>query len=126
MYSNALKWPVIGWVIVDVVFLLASFVSPGVSAMLTPAALAPLLLLFGLWAGYKIVEFGGNFGSVIVAGLVVGLVCAFLIVIGFGAINDVLGGIAGALPFGIFGLGLNVAGAIIGGGFALSKPAPQM
>lgn len=124
MYVNALKWPVIGWVIVDLVFLVASFVSPDIVPMMTPAALAPLLLLFGLWAGYKIVEFGGNFGSVIVAGLVVGFVCALLTVVGFGVINNVMGGVAGALPFGIFSLVLNLSGAVIGGGFALSKPAP--
>lgn len=128
MYVNALKWPVIGWVVVDLVLLVASFVSPGIVVMMTPAALAPVLLLFGLWAGYKIVEFGGNFVSVLVAGLVVGIVCAFLTVVGFGVINNVMGGVAGAAPFGVFSLALNLTGAVIGGGFALSKPAsaPQM
>jgi len=124
MYVNALKWPVIGWVVVDLVLLTASFVSPGIVVMMTPEALSPLLLLFGLWAGYIIVEHGGNFGSVIVAGLVVGFVCALLTVVGFGVINNVMGGISGALPFGVFSLGLNLAGAVIGGGFALSRPAP--
>ena len=48
MYVNALKWPVIGWVVVDLVLLAASFVSPGIVVMMTPEALSPLLLLFGL------------------------------------------------------------------------------
>ncbi len=118
LYVDALKWPIVGWIIVEVVLLLATFISADVSDMITPASQAVLFLLFGLWAGYQIVEYGGNMGHAVLAGLVLGIVAGLLTMIAFGLINDIMGGFAGAFPFGLFALSLNLAGGIIGGGFS--------
>ncbi len=122
MYVRALKWPVITWAVVDLVMLPAALLSGDIVPMMTPAALVPLLLAFGLWAGLKIVEFGGGYGSAVVAGLVVRVVCAILIVVGFGVfLGSATGGVAAEIPLAVFGLIFNVFGALIGGGYRLTK-----
>ncbi|MCI0550211.1 MAG: hypothetical protein L0287_04590 [Anaerolineae bacterium] len=124
MYARALKWPIISWVVIDLVFLVAFFIYPSqIGTMGAPGNLTVLLLAVGAWAGYKIVEFGGNYLHAAIAGLIVGAVCAVLDVIGFGVIAAGLTGgitpdlLAGALYF----LGMNFFGSLIGGGFALTK-----
>ncbi len=117
-YMRALKWPIIAWVIVDIIFLAITFVH-GVMNMLTPAGLSPLFIAFGAWAGYKIVEFKGKFPDVIAAGVIVGVVCGVL-------------GVILLLAHGMTGMGdltaeftfdaaMNLVGAIVGGGYALTK-----
>lgn len=117
-YVRALKWPVIAWIEVDIVMLAMSYLA-GVMDMLTPAVIAPLTLAFGVWAGYKIVEFGGKVLDVVVAGAVVGVVCAGLTLVGFGLVRGM--GFEAILPLAVFAAGFNLFGAFIGGGFALSK-----
>ncbi len=91
----------------------------GVMEMLTPASLSALFLAFGAWAGYKIVEFKGKFPDVIAAGVILGVVCGIL-------------GIILLLAHGMTGMGeltseftfdaaMNLIGAIVGGGYALTK-----
>jgi len=122
MYVKALKWPVITWVVVDVIFLIGVALFPDIGSYATPGALTPLLLAFGIWAGYKIVQFGGNYLHAAIAGLVVGVVCAILAIVGFGVIlASVTGGISAVLPAAVYYLAVNLFGALIGGGFALSK-----
>ncbi len=115
---RALKWPIIAWVIVDIIFLAITFVH-GVMDMLTPAGLSPLFIAFGAWAGYKIVEFKGKFPDVIAAGVIVGVVCGVL-------------GVVLLLAHGMTGMGdltaeftfdaaMILVGAIVGGGYALTK-----
>lgn len=117
-YWEALKWPILSWVAVDVVILLSSY-AEGITEMLTPAALSPILVAFGIWAGYRIVEFGGNYLSAIVAGLIVGAVCGVLIYVGLGGIRGL--GLAEMWPMALFGFTFNIVGALIGGGFVLSR-----
>ncbi len=113
-----MKWPIIGWVVVDLVFLGITFVG-GVMEMLTPGALSPLLLAFGAWAGYKTVEFKGNFVAVIVSGIVVGVVCGVLTIVLLLAHGMTGSGVL--LAEFVFNLGMNLVGAIVGGGYALTK-----
>jgi len=113
-----LKWPIISWIVVDVVFLVASY-TEGIVEMMTPAVLTPLALAFGVWVGYKTISFGGNYGHAILSGVIVGAVCAVLTVVGFGAIRGL--GVDVIMPLGLFTFGMNVAGATIGAGFALTK-----
>ncbi len=115
---RALKWPIIAWIIVDVIFLAMTFVG-GVMEMLTPATLSPLLLAFGAWTGYKIVEFKGNFVDVIVVGVVVGVVCGVLTVVLLLAHGMM--GMGVLLSEFVFNVGMNLVGAIVGGGYALTK-----
>lgn len=117
-YGRALKWPVIGWIVVDVVFLILGYIK-GVSELFTPPAVAPLLLAFGVWAGYKTIQFNGKFLDSVISGIVVGAVCGILIIVGDGFIRGA--GFAAVWPFTVFAFSLNVAGAIVGGGYALSK-----
>ena len=121
MYARALKWPVISWIVVDAVLLVATLLDRSLFDMLTAGAMAPMMLAFGVWSGYKIVEFGGNYGHAIVAGIVVGVVCALLAVVGFGFISVHPSGISAVLTLGLFAFGMNLFGALIGGGFALTK-----
>ncbi len=116
-YMRVLKWPVIGWVVVDLIFLAMVLVSRGTAGMLTPASLSPLLLGFGAWAGYKMVDLGGKFYDGIVAGVVVGVVCGVLTLV----LLAVLGMMAEAVPEFTFNLGMNVAGAVLGAGYASTK-----
>lgn len=112
----------ITWIVVDLVMLVAVLLFGDIASMMTPAALVPLLLAFGLWPGYKIVKFDGGYGDALVAGLVVGVVCAILIVIGFGVVlASTTGGVAAVIPLAVFGLIFNVFGALIGGGYALTN-----
>jgi len=112
--ADALKWPIIGWITVDVLFILVLFVD-GVDALMTPATLAPLALGFGIWAGYKTVEFGGGFGGAIGAGVIVGAVCGLLTLL-LGVVHGM-----SVFPLAVFNLALNIAGAVVGGGFLLTR-----
>lgn len=116
---DAVKLPVIGWIIVDVLLILVLFVD-GVAEIMTVPTLAPLAIAFGVWAGYKAVEFGGSFGTAIGAGVIVGFVCA--------ALTMLLGTIHGmstdaTFPMAVYTMALNVAGAVVGGGFLLTRPS---
>ena len=52
--TQAVKWPVIGWVVVDVIFILMLFVD-GVMELLTMPVAAPLTIAFGVWVGYRMI-----------------------------------------------------------------------
>ncbi|MDR7517965.1 MAG: hypothetical protein QN131_11065 [Armatimonadota bacterium] len=108
----------IGWIVVDVAFLILSYV-PGVPDLFTPPTLAPLLLAFGVWTGYKIVQFHGGFVDALIAGGAVGVVCGVLIIIGNGFIRGA--GFAAVWPLAVWAFGMNLFGGVGGGGYALSK-----
>lgn len=117
-YLRALKYPIISTIVVAIVFVAISYVA-GVLDMLTSQVLAPVALAIGVWAGYKIVEFKGNYAHVIGAGIIVGIVGAILILLGFGVVRGL--GVDAMLRVSVFDLGFKIAGALIGGGFALTK-----
>ncbi len=117
-YLRALKYPVITSILIPIVILAISYVA-GVIDMVTPNVQAPIALAIGAWAGYKIVEFKGNYTDVIIAGVIVGIVGAVLILLGFGVVRGM--GVEAMLSVSVFGLGFKIAGALIGGGFALTK-----
>jgi hypothetical protein len=56
MLSKALKWPVISLLIVGGIHFTAEAILPGLREIFVPAVVAPLLLVFGLWVGYKMVQ----------------------------------------------------------------------
>lgn len=116
-YVRALKWPIIGWIVVDIALLVSTYVG-GFMEMLTPGSLAPVLLAFGAWAGYKIVEFKGKFVDVIIAGVVIGLVCGGLALVLFAVRNVPTSVWPASFTFDVL---MNIVGAIIAGGFALTK-----
>ena len=117
--TQAIQWPVIGWVVVDVIFILMLFVD-GVMEIMTMPVAAPLTIAFGVWVGYKMIELGGNFVGAIVAGVIVGATCAILTIVGIGLIHGTP--MDAVLPLAVASLGMNVSGAVVGGGFALTRP----
>ncbi len=118
IWTRALMWPVVTWVVVNVIFFAALLAVPDMGKSVSPAGLTPLLLAIGGWAGYKIVELGGGYGYAFIAGVVVGAVCAVLDVIGSAIIGQTM---AAAFPGAVYFFGLNLFGALIGGGFKLTK-----
>lgn len=89
-----------------------------------PAVLAPLLLAYGVWVGYRAIGLGAGFVIAIVAGLILGLLPLGLEIVGFGL---VLGrGFDHGLLAGIFGMSYITFGALIGAGFARGGMARQV
>ena len=118
-YVKALKWPVITWIVLDLLFIVVSPIK-GVSEMFSNDVSALYGLVFGLWVGYTMItQFKGTYGQAFVGGLIIGLVCLVLCIIGFGIVLKM--GVAGALPIAIFMAMMNLSGALIGAGFALTK-----
>jgi len=119
MYIKVLKLPVISGVIVGLLHLISEAIFPDLKDLFQPTVVALVLVAFGIWIGYKAVQFGGNYGSVIVVGVILGILPLFLQIVGFGLLLG-RGMTAGVLG-GIFGFDMALFGALIGGGFALSK-----
>jgi len=80
--------------------------------------LAPILLAYGAWVGYRAIGGGGAYLHAIVAAAILGILPIVLDVIGFGQILG-RGTQAGVLA-GLFGFAVIVFGSLLGGGFALS------
>jgi hypothetical protein len=119
MLAKTLKWPVISLLIVGGTHFAAEAIQPGLRDIFVPAVVAPLLLVFGIWVGYKMVQFGGNYGHVILAGALLGILPVVLDIVGFGMI---LGrGLEYGMLAGTLGFGMILFGSLVGGGFALSK-----
>ncbi len=122
MYVKALKWPVITWIVIDLAFA-ALFKLPGIGdafgKIATDQAVTPLLVAIGVWAGYKMVQLGGNYLHAAVGGIIVGAVCAVGGVILFGVLLGF--GVSAVLPGAVYDFAMNVFGAFIGGGYALTK-----
>jgi len=119
MFSKTLKWPVISLLIVGGIHFIAEAILPGLREVFVPAVVAPLLLVFGLWVGYKMVQFGGHYGHVVAVGAILGILPVVLDIVGFGVI---LGrGLEFGVLAGTLGFGMILFGSLVGGGFALSK-----
>lgn len=119
MYVKTLRWPVISLLIVGISHFIAEIIWPGLKDIYQPHVLAPLLLAFGVWVGYKAIQFGGTYGTVIVAGAILGLLPIVVELFGFGIL---LGrGVQQGVLASEFGFAMILYGALIGGGFALSK-----
>ena len=119
MYAKTLRWPVISLLIVGITHFIAEVIWPDLKNIYQPPVLAPLLLAFGIWVGYKTIQFGGSYSNVIVAGAILGVLPIIVELFGFGMI------LGRGVPQGIlaaeFGFAMILYGSLIGGGFALSK-----
>lgn len=120
---ESLRWPVFALIVTGTAHLAAEALRPDLRNDFTPATIGPILLVYGLWVGYRVVAGGASFGSAVGAGIVVGLLPLALDVVGFGI---VLGrGVDAGLTAGAFGFLVVVFGAIAGAGFEASRPAAQ-
>jgi len=120
--ARALLWPVISLLITGAWHFTVEALWPDLRTFFVPAVLAPILLSYGAWAGWRVVGAGGGYVAAIVAGAIVGLLPLALDVVGFGVLLG-RGVDAGTLA-GVFGLSMVVFGALVGGGVATSgRPA---
>lgn len=122
LIAGVLMWPVISLLITGGLHLTAEAIWPDLRNTFIPPTLAPLLLAYGLWVGYRTIDRGGTYVFAIVAAAILGILPIVLDVVGFGLILD-RGTQAGTLA-GVFGFGMILFGSLIGSGFALGrKPA---
>jgi len=119
MFVKALRWPVIGLVITGGVHFIVEAIWPELKDIFVPPVLAGVLLGYGIWLGYKMIQFGGTYFQAIVAAVVLGLLPIILDTFGFGMI---LGrGIQAGMLAGIFGFCMILWGGLLGAGVALSR-----
>jgi hypothetical protein len=112
-------WPVIALVVTGLWHFTIEAIWPDLQATFVPAVLAPLLLVYGVWVGYRAIMLGAGLVVAVGAGMILGLLPLGLDIVGFGM---VLGrGLDHGLLAGVFGLSFITFGALIGAGFANSE-----
>lgn len=115
---NTLRWPVIGLLITGGFHFTIEAIWPDLKSTFIPPVLAPLLLAYGLWVGYRAIGAGGTYLHAILAAAILGVLPIVLEVVGFGLI---LGrGVQDRALAGIFGFAFILFGSLIGAGFRLS------
>lgn len=118
---TTLKWPVVSLLMTGGLHFTLEALWPDLKNIFIPAVLAPLLLAYGAWVGYRAIAGGGNYGHAILAAAILGVLPILLDVVGFGIL---LGrGTHAGLLAGIFGFSFILFGSLIGSGFALSGAA---
>jgi hypothetical protein len=118
LFSRTLKWPVISLLITGATHFLLEAIWPDLKTTFIPPVLAPILLAYGAWVGYRAIGAGGTYLHAIVAAAILGILPIMLDIIGFG---QILGrGTEAGILAGVFGFAAIVFGALIGAGFALS------
>lgn len=121
IFVKTLTWPIISLLVTGATHFTLEAIWPELRNTFIPPVLAPILLAYGLWAGYRAIGAGGTYLHAIVAGIVLGVLPVVLDVVGFGVI---LGrGIDAGTMAGVFGMAVIVFGSLIGAGFALSGRA---
>ena len=121
LFYRTLKWPVISLLITGATHFILEAIWPDLRNTFVPPVLAPILLTYGAWVGYRAVGAGGTYLHGIVAAGILGILPILLDIIGFGVI---LGrGTQSGTMAGIFGFAVIIFGSLIGSGFALSSDA---
>ena len=121
LFYRTLKWPVISLLITGASHFTMEAIWPDLRNTFIPPVLAPILLAYGAWVGYRAIGLGGEYLHSIVAAAILGLLPIILDIVGFGLILG-RGTDAGVLA-GVFGFAVIVFGSLIGSGFALSGSA---
>jgi hypothetical protein len=119
MLFKTLKWPVISLLITGGTHFILEAIWPDLKNIFVPAVLAPMLLTYGVWVGYKTIQNGGNYLFAIVGAVILGILPVVLETFGFGMILGF--GAAARFLVGVYALGMILFGSLIGSGFALSK-----
>lgn len=109
-----MRAPVTAAVLVAIVAIILSYVQ-GVEEMMSVDTWAVIALAFGIWVGYQ--NGGQGWGKALGSGIAIGVVWAVLIVLGWGVVKAM--GVDAVWSLAVFALEMNVAGALIGGGFAM-------
>lgn len=121
LFVRILKWPVISLLITGATHFILEAVWPDLRNTFIPPVLAPILLTYGAWVGYRAVGAGGTYLHAIAAAAILGLLPILLDIVGFGVFLG-RGAEAGTMA-GVFGFAVIVFGSLIGSGFALSSDA---
>lgn len=117
---KTLKWPVVTLLLIGSIHFIGEAVMPELKNLFVPTVIAAILIPIGVWAGYNAGRYGGNFGTAALAGAILGLLPLMLDVFGFGIL---LGrGVPQGLAAGLFGFAMVFFGALVGGGFYVSRP----
>ena len=122
MLVKTLKWPLISILITGAVHFTIEALWPGLQNLFVAPSLAPLLLAYGLWVGYKAIHNGGGYVNAIVAGAIMGVLPLVLETFGFGMIL----GFSDRFLVGVYGFAMILFGSLVGGGFALGKKESGM
>ena len=121
LFYKTLKWPVFSLLITGGFHFTIEAIWPDLKTIFIPPVLAPLLLVYGLWGGYRAIQFGGTYLHAILAAAILGILPVVLEIVGFGVI---LGrGVQDRELAGIFGFAFILFGGLVGAGFALSGEA---
>lgn len=117
--TATLRWPIISLLITGGTHFTLEAARPDLASIFIPSVLAPLLLAYGAWTGFRAIEAGGGYAHAIVAGAILGILPLALDIVGFGVILD--RGVEAGTTAGLFGLAMVVFGSLAGSGFALSS-----
>jgi hypothetical protein len=121
LFYRTLKWPVISLLITGATHFALEAIWPDLRNTFVPPVLAPILLSYGAWVGYRAIGAGGTYFHAIGAAAILGILPILLDIVGFGVI---LGrGTDAGVVAGVFGCAVIVFGSLIGAGFALSSRA---
>ena len=118
IFVKTLTWPVISLLVTGATHFTLEAIWPDLRNTFIPPVLAPILLVYGFWVGYRAIGAGGTYLHAIVAGILLGILPLILDIVGFGVILG-RGTDAGVMA-GVFGMAVIVFGSLIGAGFALS------
>jgi hypothetical protein len=122
MLLRILIWPVISLVVTGLWHFTIEAIWPDLQATFVPAVLAPLLLAYGAWVGYRAVTLGAGFFSAVGAGLILGLLPLGLDIVGFGIVLD--RGVDHGVLAGVYGLSFIAFGTLLGAGFGQGAIGP--
>lgn len=123
LFYRTLKWPVISLLITGATHFLLEAIWPDLRNTFIPPALAPILLAYGAWVGYRAIGAGGTYPQAIAAAATLGILPVMLDIVGFGLI---LGrGTDPGITSGVFAFAVIVFGSLIGSGFALGEEANE-
>lgn len=116
MLYKTLKWPVISLLITGAFHFCIEAKWPDLRNLFIAPVLAPLLLAYGIWVGYRAIKNGGSYVSAIIAAVILGILPLILETFGFGKIL----GFEGRALVGLFAFSMILFGSLIGSGYALS------
>jgi len=120
---KTLKWPAISLLITGGLHFTMEAIWPDLKNTFVPPVLAPLLLAYGFWVGYRAIRAGGTYLHAVLAAAILGILPLVLDVVGFGVIlgrSLQAGGLAGIFRFAFI-----LFGSLLGSGFALSREATE-
>jgi hypothetical protein len=111
-------WPIITLVITGLTHFTIEAIWPDLRTFFVPPTLAPLLLAYGAWVGYRAVKLGASFVLGLASGVILGVLPLGLDIIGFGIVLD--RGVEQGVLAGVFGMAYIAFGTLLGIGFARS------